>query len=102
LCSDVRAVPLATGFATHLVADLPFGQLVGSHRENQTLYPSLLREAARIAQTDAGFALITHEIRLIEALLRHDPRWRTEQVWPITLGGLHPRIYLLRRTSANF
>lgn len=99
--SDVRNLPFETGFASHLMADLPFGQLVGSHEENRDLYPAVLREAARIAAEGASFVLITHEIRLIEQVLRQSPHWDIQKALPITLSGLHPRIYWLRRTSAK-
>lgn len=100
--SDVTQIPLPSDFATQLVADLPFGQLVGSHQDNRTLYPSVLREAARIARIGASFVLITHEIRLVEGILRESPYWLIHKTLPITLGGLHPRIYWLHRTNARF
>lgn len=98
--ADVTRLPLPPDFATHLVADLPFGQLVGSHQDNRTLYPAVLHEAARIARGGASFVLITHEIRLIEAALRDSPNWQIHKILPITLSGLHPRIYWLRQTKA--
>lgn len=100
--SDATQLPLPSDFATHLVADLPFGQLVGSHQDNRILYPAVLREAARIARIGASFVLITHEIRLIESVLRDSPYWLIHKTLPITLSGLHPRIYWLHRTNARF
>jgi 23S rRNA G2445 N2-methylase RlmL len=95
--SEARRLPLPAASVTALCADLPFGQLVGSHAENQILYPHLLAEAGRIAQIGAVFALITHEIRLIEPLLAQSPLWEVRQTYKITLGGLHPRIFVLVR-----
>lgn len=97
--TDATRLPLPPGFATHVVADLPFGQLVGSHQDNRTLYPAVLHEATRIASRDASFVLITHEIRLIEAALHDSAHWQIHKTLPITLSGLHPRIYWLRRTN---
>lgn len=99
LQADVRQLPLPTGYITHLYADLPFGQLVGSHQENMQLYPAVLREAARVAMPDAVFTLITHELRLIEDILRHQSAWQVVTTHQISLSGLHPRIYLLRKLS---
>ena len=95
---DARNLPLPSGYANVLCADLPFGQLVGAHADNITLYPHILEEAARVANHGARFALITHEIRLMEGLLAETSLWTTERVLPVTLSGLHPRIFLLRRT----
>jgi SAM-dependent methyltransferase len=97
---DARALPLPDAGVTSLAADLPFGHLVGSHAQNVALYPAILREAARVAAPGAPFALITHEVRLAEEILAQLPAWRVEQVLRITLGGLHPRIFLLRRGEA--
>jgi 23S rRNA G2445 N2-methylase RlmL len=98
ICADVRTAPLPSGIATALTADLPFGQASGSHQENVALYPLILNEAARIATTGARFVVITHEVNLLERLLTVQKYWRIEQSVMITLRGLHPRIYVLRRT----
>ena len=98
---DATALPLPDAGVDALCADLPFGNLVGSHADNVTLYPRLLAEAARVARAGARFVLITHEVRLMDTLRRAEPAWAVEQVLPITLGGLHPRIYVLYRTPGR-
>lgn len=97
LRADGRRLPLGDTSADVLLADLPFGQLVGTHAENVALYPALLAEAARVARPDGRFVLITHEIRLMESLLSKSQVWSTRNVLKITLRGLHPRIYVLRK-----
>lgn len=95
---DAAALPLPTASVDALTADLPFGNLVGSHQNNLILYPAVLEEAARIAKPDARFALISHEVRLLENLLSRMPGWSVEDTLKVELRGLHPRIFLLRRT----
>jgi 23S rRNA G2445 N2-methylase RlmL len=90
-------LPFADGCCDALCADLPFGHLVGSHEENVVLYPAMLREAARVARRGASLVVITHEVRLMTAVLAKIEEWRVETVLRVTLGGLHPRIFLLRR-----
>lgn len=94
---DARSLPIPDASVGVLYADLPFGHLVGSHNENLVLYPAILREAARVAEPGARFALISHEVRLLDALLRDSPGWAVKRVLRVTLGGLHPRIFLLQR-----
>lgn len=98
LHADGGQLPLPDASVNKLVADLPFGQLVGSHDQNAKLYPVILREAARVARHESIFALITHEIRLTETVLKQFPEWRLQDTIRVTLGGLHPRIYLLQKT----
>ena len=95
--TDARSLPLDSGAVDILCADLPFGQRVGSHEENRELYPLILLEAARVACSGAAFMVITHEIHLMEALLAQSALWRAEDVLKITLRGLHPRIFVLRK-----
>jgi 23S rRNA G2445 N2-methylase RlmL len=97
LQTDGRSLPLPPASVDRLYADLPFGQLVGSHEENRYLYPALLAEAARVAQLGAIFTLITHEVRLMEQILENQSFWKTEHIRMVTLRGLHPRIFVLIR-----
>jgi len=96
---DARALPLANGSVDALCADLPFGHLVGSHEQNVALYPRILAEAARVARPGARFALITHEVRLMESLLSATDAWQVDKVLRVELGGLYPRIFALRRAA---
>lgn len=96
---DATRIPLSAAQVDAVVADLPFGQLVGSHAENEKLYPAVLEEAARITRADGLFVLITHEMRLISRLLHSPTTWWLEREQMITLRGLHPRIYVLRRST---
>jgi 23S rRNA G2445 N2-methylase RlmL len=94
---DARDMTLPAKSVDVIVADMPFGHLVGTHESNLTLYPELLNEAARVAKPGARCVIISHEIRLMETLLDESQHWKTQQVIRIMLGGLHPRIFVLRR-----
>lgn len=94
---DVRRLPLQEASIDVVSADLPFGHLVGSHAENVALYPALLAEAARVARPGARCVLLSHEVRLMERLLADPTAWQLEEAIRIDLGGLHPRIFVLRR-----
>jgi 23S rRNA G2445 N2-methylase RlmL len=94
---DARALPLAESSADVILADLPFGHLVGSHAENLALYPALLAEAGRVAGPGARAALLSHEVRLMERLLGASPAWELVSATRVDVGGLYPRMFLLRR-----
>ncbi len=96
---DATEAPFPNQTFDKLYADLPFGQSIGSHDENQHLYPSILQEAWRVAKSNAVFMVITHEIRLMNTILKSSKLWKIEQERMITLRGLHPRIYKLRKQS---
>ncbi len=98
---DGGATPLPDGAVDSVLADLPFGQLVGSHARNVRLYPRLLREAARVTVGGGTLVALTQDMRLWEGVVANSPEWRTAAVWPIKMpfgsGYLHPRIYVLER-----
>ncbi len=94
LLGDASATPLPRQRADLLYADLPFGNLIGTHADNERLYPAILREAARLARPTAKFIVLTHEIKLLRRCLRGSD-WRIVDEHPITLSGLHPRIFVL-------
>lgn len=99
---DAGDLPTPDGWADAVLADLPFGQLVGSHESNVALYPRILREAARVTIGGGVFVAITQDIRLWERLVADAAAdWTLDLVLPIKLpfggGYLRPRIYRLRR-----
>lgn len=98
LQADATAVPLPAGAAHRLYADLPFGNLIGTHESNRQLYPRLLKEAARIAQPDAPFIVLTQEIKLLRACLAESP-WHVISERRLNLRGMRPRLFVLKRNS---
>jgi tRNA (guanine6-N2)-methyltransferase len=95
---DATSLPLPDSWASVIVADLPFGQIVGSHRENEQLYPRLFAEATRVAAPQARMALLTHEVRLLERVASdYRADWELDAVVRVRSSGMMPRIYLYRR-----
>jgi 23S rRNA G2445 N2-methylase RlmL len=97
---DACQIPLPNRYFDVFLTDLPFGQLIGSHSHNQTLYPQLFSEVARLAMPNARFVCITHEIRLMDALIPQlAKQWQLIHSRKVTLRGLHPRIYVFNKTQ---
>ena len=99
---DIGEIPLTDGVVTALTADLPFGHLLGSHGENERLYPRALAEAARVAAPGARMAVITSEARLIERVLEEQAdRWIQERTIRVLPENRHLRIYVLVRSPGG-
>lgn len=94
---DVRQAPLGVRGYDVITADLPWGDAVGSHRDNARLHPALLDAADRLGAPGVRLALLTHELRLFEKVLRGQDRWRVTRQLQVAHGGHHPRLYLLKR-----
>lgn len=98
LAMDATNLPFLEHSFNVICADLPWGQLVGTHERNSDLYPRFLRESARVATPSARLIVLTHEIALFERVLQEcSDVWELERVVKVFQGGLHPRIYELRR-----
>ena len=79
------------------MCDPPWGDAVGTHRQNAVLYPAFLKECARVAAPGARLVLLTHEIRLLERTLQSQNVWGLEREFRTFHGGHYPRVYLLSR-----
>jgi tRNA (guanine6-N2)-methyltransferase len=96
--ADATQLPRSSASLDALVADLPYGDLVGSHAANARLYPALLRETARVATAGARLVLITEDIRLLEASLSAAAEvWEVERRLRVFQGGHRPLLVVLRR-----
>lgn len=96
--ADGMQVPFPDDHFDVVTADLPWGQLVGSHAQNEWLYPAVLAEAARVVRQDGRFVLITHEIQLMqETLEAFSNLWSVEETIKLEQGNVRPKIFVLRR-----
>jgi len=96
---DVSHPPFLEAQFDVICADLPWGQLVGSHMQNADLYPKVLIKTAYLAAPQARFVLLTHQIKLFERVLQdHTDLWQIQKRVQVYQGGLHPKIYLLQRS----
>ncbi|XP_059183556.1 THUMP domain-containing protein 3 [Centropristis striata] len=101
---DLCNLPIRTGSVDIIITDMPFGKRMGSRKKNWDLYPSCLREMARVCTPGSGKAvLLTQDKKCFsKAISRMGGLWRKlHTVW-VNVGGLHAGVYLLKRTAAVF
>ncbi|KAM8913771.1 tRNA (guanine(6)-N(2))-methyltransferase THUMP3 isoform 1-T2 [Spinachia spinachia] len=101
---DLCNLPIRTGSVDIVVTDMPFGKRMGSRKKNWDLYPSCLREMARVCTPGTGkAALLTQDKKCFtKAISRMGGLWkRLHTVW-VNVGGLHAGVYLLKRTGGVF
>lgn len=81
-----------------LLADPPWGDKAGKHADNEALHLALLRQAHAAAAPGARFAVLTHEIRVMERCLQEVAEsWQLHSETRVFAKGHHPRIYLLHK-----
>ncbi|KRX22638.1 Histone H2A.V [Trichinella nelsoni] len=89
---NATKLPLTTGSIDCIVTDLPYGRRSGSVRSNQTLYPALLSEFARVLKIGTGRAcLVTNDkSTLTRSCMRVNNYFDCRKLCHINIGGLYP------------
>ncbi len=100
-CWDARTLPLEEDSVSAIVCNLPFGKQIGSMEGNQTLYPALLTEWARVLQPGGSMVLLTSERALLRRALEQQPAMRMERQVPVLVRGMQAAISVLRNTDTS-
>ncbi|HET6297280.1 MAG TPA: methyltransferase domain-containing protein [Kribbella sp.] len=81
-----------------LLANLPFGKLVGSHANNSRLYPALLSEIARVLDPAGRAVLLTDDKRLFLTAVARTPNLKIVRTRVLRYSGVTPTVYILTKT----
>ncbi|PYE55265.1 methyltransferase domain-containing protein [Deinococcus yavapaiensis] len=94
---DITTADMPTRAFDLIVADLPWGDAIGSHDDNAILYPAFLKAMGRAVSKRGRMVVLTHEVRLFQEVLEEDGRWKLLSEVKVYHGGHYPRMYLLGR-----
>jgi tRNA (guanine6-N2)-methyltransferase len=78
-----------------VLANLPFGKLVGTHTGNTRLYPAALREVARVLHPSGRAVLLTDDKRLFRASVAAAPGLKIVRERRLSYGGVTPTVFCL-------
>jgi SAM-dependent methyltransferase len=89
-----------------VVANLPFGKRVGSHRDNLRLYPQALAEIARVLTDDGRSVLLTEDKRLLRDAVARTRGLKIVRERVLRFNGATPTAFVLapnrsRRTPTS-
>ena len=79
-----------------LVANLPFGNRVGSHKSNKKLYAGILEKLPKWLRRGGVAILYTMEYTLLKKLIREHPGLRLVTEVRTEAGGLMPAVFVIK------
>ena len=84
-----------------VIANLPFGNRVGNHKDNLALYAGILDRLPQWLRPGGIAILYTMEYTLLKSLLRERPGLALQAQARTEAGGLLPTIFILQVLSAR-
>ncbi len=92
-------LPQADGSIDRVIANLPFGKRVGSHRGNQRLYPAAVGEIARVLTEDGRAVLLTEDKRLLRETVAGIRGLKIVRERLLRFNGATPTAFVLMPTK---
>ncbi len=93
---DARRLPFEDGRFDKLCADLPWGESIGTHASNISLYKEVFEEAHRLCRPGGKLVVLTQDRRALKALTSEvENRWQLVEERRFVQRGFHPqcRVY---------
>ncbi len=82
-----------------IVSNMPFGNRVGTHENNETLYRGFARMLPTLLTDNGCAVLYTMEYRLLNATLKNAPHISTVTMRRTEAGGLLPWVFVVRKKA---
>jgi hypothetical protein len=99
--ASATALPLRPATIDRVIANLPFGKQVGSHRTNRILYPAVLQELDRVLTPNGRAVLLTEDKRLLRTALEQQRGLKLFRERLLRYNGATPTAYVLTRTRLS-
>jgi len=96
---DAKNIPLEKKSVTKIVANLPYGRRIGSHRSNLELYSLFIKELNRIMKEDGRAVLLTQEKNLLIDSVRKEKELLIKETITVKIGGIQPDIFILEKIN---
>lgn len=104
--AHIRSMPVYNrdiiGFQTdepydEIISNMPFGNRVGNHSENETLYRKFVAQADSLLREGGLMLLITTEKKLLKQCVRQSCSLHIADETSFSYGGLNPSLFLIQK-----
>ncbi len=96
ICRDILHFEAKEG-ADLVISNLPFGNRVGSHKENEALYARFLKRLPFYLADGGAAVLYTADAKLLERLIRENPQLTLREKRRTAAGGLSPWVFVIEK-----
>lgn len=100
VCRDILRFESREG-ADLVLSNMPFGNRVGTHRENEQLYARFVRRLPNLLRSGGVAVLYTADAKLLERLLDENPRLSVREKRRTAAGGLSPWIFTVDKCETS-
>lgn len=80
-----------------ILSNLPFGNRVGTHESNETLYRAFVSRLPELLKNDGVALLYTMEFRLLASLIEKNRALVLKHTRVAEAGGLHPHVLIVTK-----
>ena len=96
VCRDILRFEAKRG-ADLVISNMPFGNRVGSHRNNETLYARFVRRLPNLIKADGVAVLYTADAKLLERMITQNGALRLTEKRRTAAGGLSPWVFVIEK-----
>lgn len=97
---DSTRLPLRSHSVDRVLIDMPFGHRCGTQRQNNKIYPKILKELFRILRSDGRAVLLVMSKKLFRGAVKDLP-FRIKAEHMVSIGGLGGGIYVIEPSSTS-
>lgn len=80
-----------------IISNMPFGNRVGNHSDNEVLYRKFVMQANSLLRDGGLMLLITTEKKLLKQCVRQNSSLHIADETSFSYGGLNPSLFLIRK-----
>lgn len=92
---DSTHLPLRSHCIDRVLIDMPFGLRCGTQRQNNKMYPKVLKELHRILRPNGRAVLLVMSKKLFKGVMK-DLQFQIEAEHMVSIGGLGGAIYVIQ------
>lgn len=85
------------GYFDEIISNMPYGNRVSNHRDNEVLYKAFINKIPSILNDDGVAILLTSELSLMKKVIKNNKRLKLVKDIYTETGGLTPHLFVIKK-----